>query len=194
MTEEFTINIETLIIHNLSFEAYFILWCLNFKNEDLLLNYIRSCRKIPTDIFNDLEDKDYIIIDKSLVSDNRITYASLYIKDSAKSLFNIQNFDIMFDELRSSYPKEVGPEKRKLHLDLKRCKALYKKIIGTDTNLHILICNCAKIHHNEKKRSNSEIYMQNLATWLFQKNYEQYFDDAKNYNQITIEQSNMTSI
>ncbi len=194
MTEEFTINIETLIINKLSFEAYFILWCLNFKNEALLLNYINSCRKIPTEIFNDLETRELITIDKTLVINNKITYSSLHINASGRNIFSIQNFDIMFEELRNSYPKEVGPDKRKLHLDLKRCKALYKKIIGTDTKLHTLICNCAKIHHNEKKRSNSEIYMQNLATWLFQKNYEQYFDDAKNYNQITIEQSNMTSI
>lgn len=178
MNEEFNVKIETLFINNLSFEGYFILWCLNYKDETKLLSYVKNCRKIPTEIFRLLESKGYISISKEL-QDDKITYSSLKLLDQGKRLFNVQDFETLFNELRECYPKEAGKSGRKLHLDLKRCRALYKKIIGNDLDLHELICKCAKLYHTEKIRSNSEDYMQLLATWLHQQNYEQYIDEAR---------------
>lgn len=183
MNQEFNVNFESLIFNKLTFEEYFILWCLHYKNDTLLLKYVQNCRQIPTEIFNKLENKHFILINRDLDS-LEITFNSLKITNSGIDLFKIQSFDTQFKELRESYPMEVGNTrlKRRLHSDLKRCRTLYKKILDDNPSLHSLICKCARLYHEEKKRSNSEMYMQSFVTWLHQQNYEQYMQDAINEN------------
>ncbi len=197
MNDNLTINLSTLISSNLSLEAYLILWCLHTKNEELMLEYIRNCRKIPTEIFDLLEQQQYITIQRQQIKDNKITFNSLNITTLGKNLFTIKDIDRLFEELKQSYPATVGNKlnKRRLHTDLKRCKALYKKIINDDLELHENICKSAIMYHQEKLKTGSEIYMQNLATWLHQENYNQYLEEAKlaNLNSFT-EESNITAI
>ena len=42
---------------------------------------------------------------------------------------------------------------------------------------HEILCECAKLYTQEKFKTGNQIYMQNLETWLNQRNYEQYLDD-----------------
>jgi hypothetical protein len=192
---ELQIKLDKLIQYELSFEAWFILYCLFNNNEKILIDYIQNCRKIPTEIFNLLEERQLITINRQQLQDNKIVYSLLKITKEGKSLFELPNFDQMFEELRQIYPKRVGGklDGRPLHSDLKRCKVLYKKIINDDVELHKKICKCALMYHQEKLRTNSEIYMQSLPTWLHQENYKQYIDEVDNYNEI-VEQSNITTI
>jgi len=44
--------------------------------------------------------------------------------------------------------------------------------------MHETLCGCAKAYHEEKRRSSSESYMQNLASWLHQENYKQYIEET----------------
>lgn len=187
MKDKFNVNLDILVSNGLSFEGYFILWCLITNEESTLLNYTRNCRKIPTEIFNLLEQQQLITINRQQITDNNITYNSLKITQSGKQLFNVQDFDKMFEEFRQSYPTKAGISGRRLHLDLKRCKTLYKKIIGTDAKLHEAMCNCAKLYAIEKRRTNSEVYMQNLATWLHQENYTDYLEEAQKVELISEE-------
>lgn len=183
------INFDKLIHNKLSFESWFIMYCLYNKNDKSLIDYVNNCRKIPTEMFNLLEQQELITINRQLQKDNIIGYSMLNITNKGKSLFDIIDFDRMFNELKECYPKEVGDKlnKRRLHTDLKRCKVLYKKIINDDLELHNTICKAAKLYHQEKLKTNSEIYMQQLPTWLHQENYNQYLEEARLSNNIEIE-------
>lgn len=176
---EIQINIDKLIKYGLSLEAYLILYCLFTKQEMILLDYTIKCRKIPTEIFNLLELQQLITINRQQIINNKITFNSLKITDQGKSLFGTQDFDELFEELKKSYPKIAGKTGRRLHQDLKRCKALYKKIIIDDLELHRNICKSAILYHQEKLKTSSEDYLQLLSTWLHQENYNNYLEEAK---------------
>lgn len=197
MDTKFIVNLDILLSKGLSFEAYFIIWCVYTKDETLILEYIRKCRKIPTEIFDLLEEQQFITIKRQELKDNKVTFSSLNVTSLGVDLFKIQDFDRLFEELKSAYPITVGDKlnKRRLHTDLKRCKALYKKIINNDLELHNNICKAAVLCHQEKLKTNSEIYMQNLATWLHQENYNQYLEEAKSLDlSAPKEESNITAI
>ncbi len=84
-----------------------------------------------------------------------------------------------FEDFRTFYPMRVkdGFISRPLHGNLKKCRSLYDKLLMETT--HDLLCKCAKLYYEEKYNSNSLKYMQNLETWLNQKNYLLYIEDAK---------------
>jgi len=185
MKEEFNVSLKTLFEKQLSFEAYFIIWCLYNKQKQQLIEYVSTCRLIPTEEFEKLSEKGLISINRNNIIDNNITYESLSLTKNGKNVFEIDNFDILFNEFRKAYPSFVKDRfsRRPLHVDLKRCKNLYKKIINDSIETHNLLCRCAMLYHEEKKRSGSEMYMQNLATWLHQENYLPYMEEASK-NQI----------
>lgn len=174
---EIIINFEKLVEYKIGVEAYFILYCLEYNKHKEILSYVKNCKKISLSVFEELEQKNYIIINRAMTVDDKITFEALKITKEGKQLFTVKNIDVMFDEFRLHYPRKTM-DGRTLHLDLKRCKTLYKKIVGNDEQMHETLCKCAKAYHEEKKRSGSENYMQNLATWLYQENYKQYIDDV----------------
>lgn len=185
MKEEFNVSLKTLFEKQLGFEAYFILWCLYNKQKEQLIDYVAQCRKIPTEEFYKLKDKKLITIGETNASLNSpnvgvITYEHLKLTKLGLEVFELQNFDVLFNEFRNAYPSVVGDRftRRRLHTDLKRCKNLYKKIINDDIELHNKMCKCAMLYHEEKRRSGSEMYMQNLVTWLHQENYLPYMEEA----------------
>lgn len=179
MENKFKIDIDVLLENELNMEGYFILWCLFHKEELLLVTYVNKCRKIPTEIFDDLQERQLLTITRQTKDDN-ISYKMLAITSKGKTLFEVVNIDELFNKFREFYPKKAGTQGRALHLDLKRCKSLYKKIIGNKIEKHDLLCKCATLYHLEKQRLGSEVYMQNLASWLYQGNYEEYMHDARN--------------
>ena len=148
------------------------------EKEKELLNYSDKCKAFSTQLFEDLENREFIKIDRNNMINGKIIFKLLSLTRKSFYIFAITNFTTMFEELKSVYPKEVGDKltKRRLHADMKRCKSLYEKILSLDISLHDKIIKATKAYHYEKKKSNSEIYMQNLASWLHQGNYEQYFD------------------
>lgn len=173
---EIIVNLEKLVQYKVGLEAYFVLYCLNENKEKELITYAQNCRKIPTSTFEELEKQGYIVINTALMTDNKITYNVLKLTSLGKEIFTVRNIDVIFEEFRTFYPKKT-PDGRTLHLDLKRCKSLYKKIIGNNEQMHETLCGCAKAYHEEKRRSSSESYMQNLASWLHQENYKQYIEE-----------------
>ena len=174
---EIVVNMDKLIEYQLSLEAYFLLYCLYYNKEKELIEYTSKCKRIPTNVFEELNNKNYIKINYEILENNIITYSSLNITTTGKNIFEIKNVDDLFEDFRKHYPSRVGIAKRPLHLDLKRCKSLYKKIVANDDKMHTLLCKCADAYYNHCKSSGSERYMQNLATWLHQENYKQYIED-----------------
>lgn len=184
MSDELNISFKEVFEKRLSFEAYFILWSLYHKQKEYIHKYVENCRKIPTEDIRKLESEGYIIINNSSIVDNVITIHHLQLTDKGKSLFTLPDIDKLFDEFRKYYPSKIGG--RSLHSDLKRCKALYKKIIGNSIETHSLLCKCAALYIEEKKRSNSEKYIQLLPSWLHQENYKMYMDDAKKVSEVEL--------
>lgn len=194
MNEEFNVNVGDLITNQLSLEGYFILWCLNSKNDVTMLRYTRNCRKIPTQIFLDLEQKELISINRENLPEDILTFQALKLTEKSKQLFEVPDFEVLFSELREAYPKQVSTTKRKLQTDINRCRTLYKKIIGNNIELHEKICKCAKLYYNQTVRAGSENFIQALPAWLHQRNYEQYLDEVNKYDKIDEVQSNVESI
>ena len=182
----FNINIKTIIDLQLSFEEYFVLYCIHTNNKQLITSYTHNCKKIKTYVFIDLETNGYINIADRL--DNNIYFELLSLTDKGKSLLSScspSESEHSFEEFRKFYPSIVkqGVETRRLHGNLKKCKGAYEKLLLETT--HEILCKCAQLYHKEKIRSNSVIYMQNLETWLNQANYKQYLQDIKQVELIT---------
>ena len=200
------LDIDKIIDNKLGLEAYLILYCLYTKNKQLIQTYTNQCKKINTEIFNELIEANYISMNNS--KDNKIYYELLSLTEQGaliakkclspyvvkpNSLISEHNFE----DFKHYYPSSVkeGVKSRKLHGDLRRCRISYDKLLLETT--HDVLCKCAKLYHNEMIRSNSEYYMQNLVTWLNQANYKQYLEEANkidNKDNNTIEHTNIDAI
>ncbi len=185
---EFKVDVDRVLASGLGFEAYFVLHCLYTNDEQLISSYTTKCKKINTEIFKELEKLDYISIKAN--EDGKIYYALLSITEKGKNLLiaipysgseeSVPNTsEHNFEEFRTFYPSQVkeGFKIRRLHDNMKKCRAIYDKLLLETT--HDILCKCARLYYEEKYNSSSLMYMQKLETWLNQKNYLQYVEDAK---------------
>lgn len=199
------INIDDIISSGLGFESYFILYCVYYKLDNLIKEYATKCKKINTELFQELVDKELLVINTKDLSKIYFEYLSLSEKGAAilrnsetPPLGNATNdpkSENNFESFRQFYPKRVrkGSGYRPLHTDLKRCRQLYDKLCMETT--HDVLCKCAVLYHQEHLKSNSEEFMQNLATWLHQKNYQIYLDEAIQQTNIKqIEETNTSNL
>lgn len=180
-----SVDVELLLELGISLESYFVLQCLNDKNNTLLIEYITKCGLFKKEHFFKLKDKEYITI----LNSNNITLDGIKLTSKGLSLFTtdtskIEPISKYFDELRNNYPKIVPSEggvPRRLHGDLPRCRKLYSKILLEDNKVNI------DLHNQIIKAINKQVveytkgkrltYMHNLATYLQQKNYMEYIED-----------------
>lgn len=190
----FEVNITTLIEKKLGFEAYFVLYCLFTNDYTLLSSYITNCKSIPTAIYEQIRTAGYVTYD---TKDGKIYFELLSLTALGKSLFDNRNpiqAENQFDEFRKHYPSSVKvPGRtvpRRLHGDLVRCRKIYKALMMETT--HDILCKAADLYHYEKQKSNSEHFMQDLATWLHQKNYQQYLEDIDKTTNFTTTPPNFT--
>lgn len=201
MTKEFNVSLKTLLDFKLSFEAYFILWCVRHKDKKLLIEYVENCGKISTEHFKRLEARKLIDINRKianskLANPDDIMFEMLSLTPSGMDMFKINVTDILFEEFKKCYPSMVktGYAKRRLHTDMNRCKKLYAKIIEADIDKHKLMCQAAKMYYLEKDKANSLMYMQALPAWLEQANYEPYIEEIKKGESIEEEKTNVEGV
>jgi len=183
----FEVDINTLIENKLGFEAYFVLYCLYTNDEELSSAYINNCKKIPTEVFTKLENDGYITVN---TNDGKIYFTLLSLTAKGESLLSNRKplqAENQFEEFRTHYPSSVKvPGKsvpRRLHSDLARCRKLYRNLMMETT--HDILCKAADLYYEEKIKSGSTMYMQELATWLHQKNYQQYLEDINKTSNFT---------
>lgn len=197
-----SVNLDRLMENKLTLNEYFVLYCVYIQDKTLITSYVKFCNKIDTGTFNSLEAKGFIIIDKSFETFGKVYFELLSLTEEGKNIvLSVSDSSCNsglgcsdeksgvattpksvgnFEEFRTFYPSRVmrgSVVLRRLHSNLKKCKATYEKLLLETT--HDILCKCAKAYHNEKRRSNSEEYMQNLETWLNQRNYLQYLDEVK---------------
>lgn len=180
---KFEVSINTLIKVKLSFEEYFVLYCIAKNDKDLLLSYNEHCNLIGIEVYNSLSEDGYINILQDDTGDVKFTKLSL--TKEGKYLFEASNTigpladSVLFDEFRNNYPSSVreGRKIRRLHGNIKKCRYLYNELL-TEVS-HEVLCKCARLYHRELKDGGQEMFMQSLETWLRQKNYLQYVDDVE---------------
>ena len=179
------LDLEGLVDMQMSLDAWLVLYCVVNKNKSLLEKYVTSVKPINTEVFKRLKLDGFLEYEES----DKITFSKLSVTPKTSILFAVKpdesklQFEELFTELRNVYPKRVPAENgttRPLHGDLARCKKLYHKIIhtkfGYDITLHKRILEAIKANVLEAEKSRRLQYLQNLATYLHQQNYTQYFD------------------
>ena len=184
MIETINVDLNKLYQNKLKLEDYFILYCLVKEDQESLVQYTTNCGGIETSRFYKLRDSGFIILEDEV----NITFSSIKTTLSTKKLFNVvdnQQFDLLFKELLANYPtsvKRMTGGVRRLHNDLPRCKKLYKSSLvspnGINTDLHHKIMLCVQLYHREHLKDNKQEFMQLLASFLHQRTWEQYINDA----------------
>lgn len=173
------INVLQLIDNKISFEEYFLLFCIKYSHKDVLINYVKNITPFEDKIFEKLQEQGFL--NYALNDSGEILFSSLKLGNRAVTLFPLinQTFEECFAELKQTYPKKYGD--RILHLDNARCIDNYKKAIVTNgvVNIekHNLIMKCIKLEVEKRTKTGQMKFMQALPTYLHQKNWEPYIED-----------------
>ena len=120
MIEQISIDLNKLYANKLKIEDYFVLFCLVHNDEEMLMKYITATGRIETLIFQRLRNSGFIV----LKSESEILFNDIEVTEQAKNLFKLpdnENFEVLFKELLSTYPKSVKRitgGTRPLHNDL----------------------------------------------------------------------------
>jgi len=173
------ISTEKLFRSGLSIEAMFVLECIHKDDNTIIEEYVRHCGTIDKSVFLKLVESKYI---EPIEGD--ITFNKLKLTPKALTDFNYRNkldHSRYFKELREAYPKKVG--RRPLQTDLAGCAKKYKSIIKDEQD-HELIIKCVKLYVKDLTDDGRLQYIQLLPTWLNQRNFESYLEEAKNTNTI----------
>lgn len=178
------INVDQLLANKLTFEEYFLLFCVKNSHKESLLNYARNIKSFDDEIFKKLQEQDFLTYAQE--ENGQILFSSLKLGSKATTLFpiSIQSFEVCFAELKQTYPKKFG--ERMLHLDNARCIEIYKKTIITNGEVnvskHQLILKCINLYVEGLKRTGKMNFIQALPTFLHQRNWEAYVDEAGSSN------------
>jgi hypothetical protein len=181
---KFQIDVATVLELKLGFEAYFVLYCLHTKDSELLLSYTRSCKKIDTQILNDLASSGYLTITTDM---EKISYSNLVLTEEGRSLFksadSVASCMDEYDIFKQNYPTsvKVGRIPRRLHGNKARCIKLFRDIRKEGITTEDL-SRCARIYIKEKLASGDHKYIQLLETWLSKRTYEEYLSELETIN------------
>jgi len=195
LNDEIRVSMSLLYKHNLTLESFLILVCLHNNDPRPLEKYVVNCRVIPSSILKSLIDKGYIVISDS-ADVNKLTFKQMALTEKGSELFPSTKFTELFKQFKDLYPKKVVTrfgEVRRLHLDMKRAERLYESLIVSggkcDIETHNNIMSATKKMLDEKQASPDGLkFLQNIATYLHQKNYEAYMTDDE------VDKTNITNI
>ena len=178
MEDNIVINSKLLIKTEISLLQYYILECIFKSKEKILVDYVDTYGSIDISVFNDLIKKGYI---ESV--DVPIKFDDLKLTPKFYKQFNYEKLDYnkLFDEFRDIYPKKVG--RRRLHQNLSDCRKKYKDIIDS-IETHNTILKCVQLYVQDLESTNRMEYIQLMVTWINQKNYEQYYEEARNLEEV----------
>lgn len=184
------VNLNKLIGLKIPLEGFMIMHLLHSEEREILSSYVVNVRKIPTEVFQDLVNKGYLI--NSSEDPASFTIDSIELTDKFKSeILKVPSvkgvtFDQAFEQVREHFPSKVTDPAggvRRLQSDIDRCKKLYKAVIissgEVDEELHKLILLCIDLEKSERVRSRSVQYWKLLPTYLSQKGWEVYMEDVK---------------
>lgn len=174
--DRLVIDVNKFINAGLSLDMHFILLCILNNAQHTLEEYVNKCGSIGRPAFDTLVERDYIE-----PIDSPITFAKLKLTNKGKKYITNEDLDHpkFFKELKLTYPSKVkvGKSYRRLHQDLESCERKYKNLI-TSEEMHRNILKCVELYIKELKDTNRLEYIQMMSTWINQKNYEVYLEEA----------------
>lgn len=178
-----TIELNNVFKSGLSIEQYFVLYCVFNKHKSLLEQYIEKCGKMDKLRFKELADLGYI----EPFNENNIVFEVLFITSKTLSMFGwSKSPKDYFNELKAVYPSKVKIYKgyRRLHQDLPRCERLYKEIVENNEEIHNLVIKCVKLYVRELENTGKLEFIQMLSTFLHQRSYDMYMEEAKSSTEL----------
>ena len=190
--DKLTIDVRKLIKAGLSIEQHFILDCIHKNSQSLIEEYVEMCGKLDKSAIIGLIEKNYIQQIKDEITFNKLRLGKEGVKYFGSDVLDHKRF---FKELREIYPKRVkiGKSFRSLHQNLENTEKKYKAIV-TSEELHKNILKCVKLYVKELEATNRLDYIQMLSTWINEKNYLTYIDEAINNIDIISNEDNYNSI
>lgn len=179
MIEPFVnLDVKVLLQKGISPNEYVFCYLLNkqmFSEASFFLKEFYT--DIELDFLKNLEEKRYV----KLGFEDSIEVHKIYPRAPILTVLN--NIVIKetgyFDEFKAKYPK-VTPNGRRLHVNLTKAKTKYDKIVKDNEELHKKILKALELEKAERTLSNSLDYMQNIATYVNNENWNVYFDDIDN--------------
>lgn len=186
--KSFNIDLSKLINNCLSLDEYFLVNCIYYNQKEVFEKYALKCKSIDIQLFNGLFKKKYLF---EIEGKSSYVFDDLKLTEKALRDFGFistSDYDKYFDELRTVYPSVIkinGKVIRRLHQDIADCKKKYKSIIESKEH-HDLIIKCVKLYIDEHKKAGKEEFIQMLSSFLNQRNFEMYMDEAKKNNLETI--------
>lgn len=170
--DNIVINSKILLKTGLSLEQYFILECINKQYRDVLVGYVSKFGILDKSVFNELMTIGYIEPFEGDIFFEKLKLTSVFYTDFGYVKLDHERF---FKELREVYPKKYI--RRSLHQDLPRCRKLYKDIVDSQET-HQTVLKCVKLYLQELQTDGRMQWIQLLPTWLQQRNFEQYYEEA----------------
>jgi hypothetical protein len=207
MSEEFIL---LLLKEDITPDEFILLKCIGENNTVLLNMYMEINGVFPVSSVYKLEKLGFIKIKshKSYTLDgittSEFSFQDLNITEKTLKTFgnNLQskeendNFEELFEELLSKYPKTVAG--RRLHVEKNTCKKLYKAVINPKTgvlkkDLHQLILRCIDYEQSERRKNNKTEYTWQLVRYIRQQEWNTYKEEVLKYEgEISGERDNKT--
>lgn len=174
--DRLVIDVNKFIKAGLSLDMHFVLVCTLNSAQHTLVEYVSKCGTLDKSVFDKLSERGYIE-----PIEGSITFDKLKLTDKGKKYITNEDLDHskFFQELKAAYPSKVkvGRSYRRLHQDLESCERKYKNLI-TSEEMHNNILKCIELYVKELKDTNRLEYIQMMSTWINQKNYEVYMQEA----------------
>ena len=181
------VDIKKLVKEDLQLEGYFILYCLHFKKQDVLVDYLKNVLKIGKPVFESIIEDGYLEYfgdDGGDYTLDNIQITSKFGKVFFKEVDEEEGltFDAAFEELRMVYPKKT-PDGRRLHVDNERAKRYYKASIVAFNRVnkkhHKHILECVKFMVKEETNNGKLMYLKQLPAYINAKMWQSVEDDVK---------------
>lgn len=174
------LDTQFLIAQEISTEQYMLCYLLLYGNDTNIIEYSQKCKKFNKEDIDALEAKGFIM--NVNPNEDRYKLKGLVVTETFKN--NIYADDNnLFEELIKIYPESVkgNGSIRRLQTDKEKCRKKYASIVKGNIAKHKHILACLQYELNERKISNSMLYMSMLSTWLNQKGWEVYEKDLKEF-------------
>jgi hypothetical protein len=121
------VDIAKLVELGISVEAYVVLFCKRYNNEDLLLEYVKKCSKISTESLDKLLELDYITTE---LIDDKYVFSKIKLTDKTIALFpDKMEVKEWIDNWYSLWPKGVKSGNFYVKTDPKECLKKMERFI-----------------------------------------------------------------
>lgn len=166
------LDLDLMKAYKLGLEEYALLLMLHQGK----FEKARACFEKDEDRFRLLDSlvkRKYIILKQYGEADRFTDYKVLFVPHYIKT-----DFDKWFEDLVATYPKMVkrpGGDEDNLHVNIPKCKMLYKTATKGSKHNHEHIMDCLKYQVEYlKKRSNGFMYMKRLYKWIEEEGWKDY--------------------